>query len=141
MPLSIEEKRERNRECQRNRRAKKLYLGDMTREQHLEIVNLVFPFSNLITGDIEITHFDGIFGNYTDLREQVTSIMFDAQVHVHIPHSLEKVIMRIYPTLDVSIHYKYKDEQFYSNSLPIRNQYRVQQKFAEWKILPKFVFD
>lgn len=142
-PISHEEIKKRNAECQRNRRAKKLYLEDLTREQLLEIVDLVFPFPKAPKTEIIINHFNGDFGQWIDLREKETTITFEARIRYHIPEELwDTVIVRITPCLSVYTSYKYTGGTMAdTNPLTCRNQYRVQKKFAEWKITPQFVFD
>jgi len=141
MALTLEEKRKHNRECQRNRRAKKYYLGDLTYDQSLEIVNLVFPFDRTEKSEIEVKHFNGDFGEWVDLRESNTRITFKVNVRNHLPNTTDEVVIIIYPTLDISCYYKIKDEKTNIVLHRVHNQYRIQKKFEEWKILPKFVFD
>lgn len=144
---ALEAKRKVNREAQQRCREKKAatvrHFGDLTEAEIIEIVNLVFPFEKADKTPLAIDHFDGCFGQYTDLREAVTTVTFDALIRYHIPEKpIDNVIIRILPTLDVYIQYKYEGQaMFHTNPLPVRNQYRIQQKFVDWKICPQFVFD
>ncbi len=135
MAMSEEERKERNRVCQRKRRAKKLYLGDMTREQALEITDLAFPFSEYITSEPkEFKYFNGDFGQWIDKAEETAFVKFRSLMPGY-SHNIETIIVRFSPCL--SIHVSIVDEKGHKLTLTAHNQYQIQQKFNYWKILPQ----
>ena len=144
---ALDAKRRVNREAQKRCRKKKAAIvrhsGDLTREEIIEIVNLVFPFSTLVKDEMTISHFDGNFGNWIDLRESATQIRFRANVRNNLPDTIDEMVIIIFATLDIASYYKIDEEDTHVllHKLPVHNQYRIQEKFREWKICPRFVFD
>ena len=109
----------------------------LTEEQILELVKLVFTFD--IEKIVEIKYQPYDKSMYEDAREEWRVIF-----HYKDPSSRNNIIMfRIAPTLSIDIDSRLDTDDYQKMlkslcRLPIRNQYKIFEKFREWNIEPRY---
>ena len=105
-------------------------LKDLTKYQGLEISQLVYPFPELVK-DIRFEYQEFDESMYEDACELVR-IRFDAPV---FGDKVYPLMIEIFTNLSLAFYYWTGDINEY---LPVRNQYKIFEKFKEWGIEPEF---
>jgi hypothetical protein len=108
-------------------------IKDLTKEQGLEITNLIYPTPELIS-DYEFTYQPYDEKMYEDAAELIR-LRFKAPIFGDSPKYQLMVI--ICKSLDVYFYY-WNEKININDYLPTRNQYKIQEKFKEWNIIPIF---
>lgn len=121
-------------------------IKDLTRDQAIEIAKLLYPFDD-IKSEIE-THYQPYDASWFDDAREYYFIKFNG---FSFGDKIDTYRIWIYPDLDVLVdlfrdnplNFTEKDKkEIISNKfvllghLPVRNQYKIQEKFRKWKIKP-----
>tara|TARA_R110000772_G_scaffold20466_2_gene56738 strand:+ start:53979 stop:54353 length:375 start_codon:yes stop_codon:yes gene_type:complete len=113
-----------------------MFLKDLTEEQSIEILNLVFPFPDNIKSDILFKYQEYDASMYEDSCELII-LTFNCTIHTD-----EEILLRVFIFEDLSMEVSYADESgndMVIESLPIRNPYFIYKKFREWSIYPNII--
>lgn len=106
-------------------------LKDLTKEQAIEIAQLIYPFHNEVHSNYSFYHQPYDLSWYSDAREYVR-LLFRG---ITFGDTQDDLILEITPTLDCWFYYSRKDGL---HTLPSRNQHAVQKKFIEWGFEPDY---
>lgn len=115
-------------------------LKDITKEQAIEIAKLIYDFDKGIKSDFTFIYqpyVEPCKDNWEGEAERVI-VEWKGQTFGEAIDDLE---LTIYPNLNCFFEYiRFSDklEIRVGDSLPTRNQYKIQQKFIEWNIQPQF---
>jgi hypothetical protein len=106
-------------------------LKDLTKEQAIEIVQLIYPFSADVKSDYDF-HYQAYNPEwYEDAREYVR-VSFKG---ITFGNTVDNIILEITSILDCWMYYSREDGL---HTIPNRNQYKVQSKFIEWGFEPDY---
>ena len=122
-------------------------LKDLTKEQIIEIVHLVYPFSDWIKSEVKVKY-QPYDETWLDDAQEYQFAKFEA---ITFGDKIDTYRLWIYPTLDLefdAIRTKIEnmtESQKANNKtgavslgrFPIRNQHMIQRKFIEWGIEPE----
>lgn len=106
-------------------------LKDLTKEQAIEIVLLIYPFSADVKSDYEFHYqpYDPTW--YEDAREYVR-VSFKG---ITFGDTVDDIILEINSIFDCWLYYSRKDGL---HTIPNRNQHAAQKKFIEWGAEPDY---
>lgn len=106
-------------------------LKDLTKEQAIEIAQLIYSFSDEVETDYDFTYQPYDWTWYEDAREFVR-LKFRGFT---FGNTVDNLILDINKNLDCWFYYSRKDGL---HGLPSRNQCAVQRKFIEWGFEPDY---
>ena len=123
-------------------------LKDLSKEQIIEIVNLVYPFKDYIKSEIDVKY-QPYDESLLDDAQEYWFAKFDG---ITFADKVDTYRLWIYPTLNLefdairtnvkNMSDKQKKEAIGDcvllGSFPVRNQHLIQKKFMEWNIKPVF---
>ena len=127
-------------------------LKDLSKEQVIEIVKLVYPFEDWIKSEIEVVYQPYDVSWYEDAAEYWFA-KFDGYT---FGDKIDTYRLWIHPNLNVEFDvFRDKLENFTEKDkteitsknnkpfvllghFPIRNQHKIQKKFIEWEIEPEY---
>jgi len=106
-------------------------LKDLTKEQTIEIAKLAYSSPELMT-DFKFLYQPYDESMYEDASEEIM-LRFDAPV---FGDTISKLMLIIIPNFSVFMYY-WNPKTNINEYLPVRNQYKIFQKFVEWGVEPK----
>jgi len=106
-------------------------LKDLTEEQSFEIAKLAYSSPELMT-DFSFKYQPYDESMYEDAREEII-IRFDAPVY---GDKISRLMVIIIPNFSLYMYF-WNEKTKVNEFLPVRNQYKIFQKFVEWGVEPK----
>jgi len=106
-------------------------LKDLTKEQTIEIAQLIYPFSDDVKSDY-VFHYQPYNKEWFEDAREYVRLTFRG---VTFGDTVDDLVLDINKNLDCWFYYSRKDGL---HTLPSRNQHAVQKKFIEWNIEPNY---